>query len=484
MTLALCLVMVGNGIRPQVASAQTKQSRQIWLTSLNEDPSESVPSADGRYIGFTDWNTGELGIRDLTTGQTRLLTNTAGWVTSRDYAESSAISPDGRQIAYAWFTTKELTYELRVIPINGGSPRTVYRPEGKKEYPKVMGWTPDGKQVLVVRTLADGTSQLAFISVQDGSSRVLKSFSWRKLNARLSPDGRFIAYDSPPNDKIEAKDIFVIATDGSSETPVVQHPASDIMPQWSPDGSRILFVSDRTGNHSLWSVEIDNGRSRGAPVLIKAEIGGIQPLGITRPGTLLYISPGSSTFNIYTAELDADLKEVKSSGLAVERFLNSNSGPRVSPDGEQLAYLSSPTAGAVIVIRNQKTGKERDIKVPFPLWKRYGYGPMWFPDGRSVLVSSLEPQRPGISFYQVDVSTGASALVHRVPWAQGYQLSPDGRAIFFTRAETDDLSARLVRFDLDTKRETELKKGERFIAVAVSPESTYVFVASAARDCA
>src|SRR5690242_16944808 len=86
LTMALCLVMVGNGIRPQVASAQTKQSRQIWLTSLNEDPSESVPSADGRYIGFTDWNTGELGIRDLTTGKTRRLTNTAGWVTSRDYA--------------------------------------------------------------------------------------------------------------------------------------------------------------------------------------------------------------------------------------------------------------------------------------------------------------------------------------------------------------------------------------------------------------
>lgn len=473
-TTLLCLVMVGNGIRPTIASAETKQNRQIWVAGANQDPSESVPSADGRFIGFTDWNTGELGIRDLTTGQSRILTNGAGWATSRDYAESSAISPDGRQIAYSWFVTSKLTYELRLMPLNGGPSRTLYRGEGKREYPKVSGWTPDGKEVLVVRALTDRTSQLALISTQDGSVRVLKSFTWRNLNARLSPDGRFVAYDSPTDDKTAARDIFVIAADGSRETPVVQHPAMDMLPQWTPDGSRILFLSDRTGTYSLWSVEMDNGRTKGPATLVKAEVGGIQPLGITRTGALQYIAPGSKFSNIYSAEFGSDLKAVKAPALATERFLNSNVGSQVSADGGQLAYISSRSSGAVIVIRELKTGQERDIKVPFPLWTRYGVGPMWFPDKRSVLVSSRN-QQGGIGFYRVDVRTGATELLHRVFWTRGYQLSPDGKSIFYSEQPADAHPAsRLVRFDLDSRQETELKTGEGFIAVAISPDGKHI----------
>jgi Tol biopolymer transport system component len=473
LTVTLCLITVGAGVRPQVASAQSKQERQIWLAGVQQDPSESVPSADGRFIGFTDWKTGELGVRDLTTGQSRVLTNGAGWVTSNDYAESSAISRDGRQIAYAWFSTKETTYELRVMPLDGGTPHTVYRPEEKREYPKIVGWTPDDKQILVVRERSDGTSQLVFISAQDGSLHVLKSLSRRKPNARLSRDGRFIAYDAPQSDAAQARDIFVIATDGSRETRAVQDPANDTFPLWSPDGSRIIFMSDRTGTPSLWSVAMDNGRPTRPAVLIKSEAGTIEPLGITGAGTLLYIAAGSTRSNVYSAELGPDLKAVKPAALAVHRFLNSNVGPQISPDGERLAYIS-PRRGE-IVIRNLKTGEDQEIHPQFPLWKRYGFGPMWFPDGKSVLVSSLDQQRRGISFYRVDVSSGVAKLVQHVFWVVGYQLSPDGKSIYDTERPPELVSGtRLVRFDLDSRRETVLKTGENFIAVAISPDGKQV----------
>ena len=100
---------------------------------------------------------------------------------------------------------------------------------------------------------------------------------------------------------------------------------------------------------------------------------------------------------------------------------------------------------------------------------------MWFPDGGSVLVYSQNLQKPGFfGLYRVDLASAKTELLHESrDGLQGLALSPDGKAVFYTARspEDDSLLNRLVRFDLDTRRETELKKGEWFISVAVSPDS-------------
>src|SRR5205823_6457997 len=195
-------------------------ARQIWI-SATEDAGGNVPSQDGRYIGYTDWETGDLGVRDLVANTSRRLTNTGGWEVSGDYAEGAVVSPDGRQIAYTWEMEKELRSELRILPVNGTErtpPRTVHRSESFNDYMAPRGWTPDGKQLLVVHTLLDRTSQIAMVSVADGSIRVIKSVAWQNPGASLSPDGRYIAYDLPADDKTGARDIFVLAVDGSQES--------------------------------------------------------------------------------------------------------------------------------------------------------------------------------------------------------------------------------------------------------------------------
>lgn len=453
LTTLLCLMMVGNSTRPVAAqqAAAAKAARQIWTGRP-----DSV-SRDGRYFIFTDWP--DLAIHDLATGLNRRLTNNG----AAGYNESSVFSPDGRQIAYSWSSnSSNYTNEMRVVPVSGGDSRLLRRGEGT-EYMLPQDWSPDGKQLLVSRFLPDGASQVALISLHDGSIRSLKSLGWQHFNASFSPDGHWIAYDSPPDPKTQARDIFVLAADGSRETIAVRNPADDFAPVWSPDGSRILFLSDRTGRQGLWSVSWVNGKP-GQEELVKPDVSGKRIL-ISRTGTLYYSVPGTGGPNIYSADIGSDRKVSGTPALAVGTFVNSNTGLALSPDGSQFAYLSR-RQGSVpsLVIRSLKSGEERLVSAQVPLTTK---APKWFRDGRSVLAISDVPQGAGESFYQVDLASGKSTPVLRSQTGiRGFALSPDGKSIYYSELE------RLVRFDLETRQETELQTGKSIYDVAVSPDGT------------
>jgi Tol biopolymer transport system component len=476
-TMLLCLVMAGNGIRPETASAQQstgKAVRQVWVTRPSEEPGYQTPfSADGRYAAYTDWETGDLGVRDLLNGTNRLLTqaNRGG-----DYAESPIFSSDSSRIAYTWFDSKEHRNELRVIPREGGNPRALFSSTASTdEYVQPRAWTPDGKRLLVVHTLADRTSRLAMLSIEDGSINPIKSIGWLRPQATLSPDGRYIAYDLPAGGDNQARDIFVLATDGSQEAKIVENPGNDELPLWSPDGSQIVFFTDRTGSYSLWTVPVKDGKPAGPAEMVKPEIGQFSTAGMTRGGVLYYVRSGLANPNIYSAGLGPDMRIAKAPELAVDTFVDANNGPAISPDGAHLAYISfrpGPQEPALIV-RTLATGEEHTVPAKTPHRMIFGYGPMWFPDGRSVLVLSRDGQRPAVSFHRVEVDSGDSRLLHRTAERiQGYKLSPGGKTLFFTEVTGQSKpTTRLVRFDLDSGREQELRSAAWHIAVAVSPDS-------------
>ena len=475
-TLLLCLIMVGNGVRPVAAQqAGGTTARQIWVSRPGEDPSYASVSADGRYITFTDWETGDLCVRDLKAGTNQRLTHNDPREVSGNYAQNSIFSPDGRQIAYNWFIQKDARNEVRVILASGGSPKTLWRSEGFNDYVLPKDWGRDGRLV-VAHILPDRTSQVAMLTVQDKTIRALKSLSWQNPNASLSPDGRWIAYDSPASEKTQARDIYVIATDGSREIPVVQNPATDAVPLWSPDSSQILFLSDRTGQFSLWSVPFAEGRL-GEAKLLRGDLGRVDNIWMTHGGTLYYHIPGTAGPNVYSAEMGADMKISKPPVVAVESFVNSNNGPALSPDGQFLAYESfrPGSYSPALVIQTIRTREERIVPAKLSIGMMRGIAPMWFPDGRSLLMFSRVPQGPGPNFYRVDATTGNAELLHRTGHTlDGYSLSPEGRTLFYTEQIADSNNTRLMSFDVETRRETELKSGEHFMAVAVSPDGKQV----------
>ncbi len=440
-------------------------------------------SPDGRHLTFVDPNTFDLAVRELATGGKRRVTTDAS-PPSRS-ALYSIISPDSRQAAYTW--TVGTTKELRLTPIDGGPPRILYR------HPDLSGiaphsWSADGKQILA--TLArrpDDSRQLVLVTVADGSIRVLKSPLARALKASLSPDGRHVAYDAPAGPDSRQRDIWLLATDGTSDAPLVKHPGFDASPMWAPDGRRVVFVSNRAGSNGLWAVEVSDGQPRGAPRLLKANFGAGHLLGFSQQGSLYYEERGGGA-DIYVAQLDpATGGAVGSAKQLIDTFEGRNSKPAWSPDGKSLAYVSnrepeSQYAGSSLAIRSVETGDERVL----PLAPQYRSGRqessfVWSPDGRYLAYAGFDGQgRWGI--FRIDARTGETApivqdqanLIYAPAW------SSDSRAIYYVRQKRQEQEFSVVRHQIETGQETEVAKvGSEIRSLALSPDGRQLAFAGA-----
>jgi Tol biopolymer transport system component len=450
--------------------------QQLW--SGDDVDSMGSPSPDGRHLTFVDWSTGDLAVRDLTTGKNRRITNKGTWTDSNEYAEFSRVSPNGRQIAYAWFNEK--FYELRMIAPDGANPRILYsNPELR--YIQPSAWFPDGKHLLAVIARKDLTNQIVIVSTADGSVRALKSTDWRypqRLN--LSPDGRWIAYDFSPAEASSKNDIYLLAADGSREIRLVEHPSHDYVLGWSPDGERMIFASDRTGTVSVWSLRVSGGKPSGAPELIRQETGQIYPLGMNGDGSLYYAAGGAK--DVYVGEFDAARGRILMPKNAAHRYLGANYMSDWSPDGERLAYLSRRTlsqtgiGSRTIVIQSVKSGEERELVPKLALPTNHRGGPAWSPDGRFLAVVGRD-DKGRLGIYRVDAETGeVKPLVQSLPGLQSPEWTADGKGIIYRRIDDSGprLMNKIVVRDLETSEDRVLHASPHIHFWAVSNDGRQV----------
>jgi beta-lactamase regulating signal transducer with metallopeptidase domain/Tol biopolymer transport system component len=448
-------------------------ARRVWTgPDVN---AEGAPSPDGRYLSYIDWDTGDLALRDLTTGKNRRLTNKGSWTASSGFVANSTFSPDGKQIAYGWWHSRKKAVantsveycDLRLIGRDGSRPRVLYANENI-DWMELAGWSPDGKQILARFTeFTDETRpQIALISVADGSARVVKTFP-RGVPGEmsLSPDGRAIAYDYRQQADAPEKDIFLLATDGSGEIPLVQHPAHDFVLGWAPDGKSLLFGSDRTGARGAWLLRVADGKPEGAPELVKPELGSLSPLGLDRNGSLYYgVQAGIS--DVYTAPLDPLTGQVLASPQPVDRrLLGSHSLPAWSPDGRYLAYSSTErnprqVGTRLVTIRSLDSGETRELSLRLSSINQMD----WSSDGRSLLALGEDSERrPGT--FRIDAQTGAITPI-AVPhigdpssWRRWVAWGHDGNSMSYPGRDPVTRRRSLMVRDLDTGRENVLHRG-------------------------
>jgi len=450
--------------------------RQVW-TGAGVD-NMGGPSPDGRYLSFVNWMTGNLAIRELATGKIRNITKEAKYKVPQEFAMNSRISPDGKQIAYSWIHSG--TIELRLIGIDGSNRRILYRDQNYEIYPH--DWSSDGKYILAVFWREDAANKIVWVSVEDGSVRVLKEIEKMGYTTidRLchSPDNRYIAYSRLVNKDSENYDVFLLATDGSGEIPLVEQPANDKLLGWVPGRKEILFLSDLEGSWDVWMIQVADGKPQGFPKPVRRNIGQISPMGFIQDGSF-YFSFHRRWATIYTAPFDLETGKVQEN--LRKSILGSNDSPEWSPNGDYLAYISEqkkPSGGyhRPLHIRHVKTGKERelaghlDVRIP-----------RWSPDGRSILVTGYDTNRQNEKeynggLYQIDVQDSHVTELLQFPPVQNWmqdvwwnmslaEWSRDGKAVFYING------GKLVMLELESGREKQLYQDPNLAKILdVSPD--------------
>ncbi|MBI3696855.1 MAG: PD40 domain-containing protein [Acidobacteria bacterium] len=425
------------------------------------------PSRDGRYLSYVDPTTRNLAIREIASGRSRVLTaKPAG---SGEFAYFSAISPDSRRVAYAWFN-EEGFYDLRVVDLNGSNQRILYRNE-EAGFVQPCAWSPDSKFILTLLFRTDNISQITLVPTEGGPPKVLRSLNWvypKRMD--ISPDGRFIVYDSFAGESSADRTLFLLSVDGARERKLVNFPGNHLFPLWMPDGKRIVYASDRSGTMDAWELGVENGEPRGEQRLLRRDLGRFLPMGITAGGDL-YFGLRSGGTDVFIAKLGEPARTARRATL---RFPGRNSAPAWSPDGAAIAYLSrrgSENFGQesrAIAIRSLDSDDERELLPKLAHLERV----RWSPDGNSLLVSGSDNKgRAGLYIVDPKTATVQPLVSESGASFRGFDgvWSRDGRSVFYIHGDRE-VRSRAV----GAGRESTIYRGARLRHLAASPDGKWL----------
>ncbi|OVE79520.1 hypothetical protein BVY01_02330 [bacterium I07] len=466
-------------------SEESPEKKELKLRQVWEDCTgwSLALSPDNQSFVYTSNQRGNTALYDMNTGRIRWLTQDASYF--REYGESNVWSPDGCQIACCWYT--DSTASLRIFNADGSGFRTVHTALVSDSYLYPFAWSPDGKNIMTFYNIQmpgekpNHIDRVAWIDLEKGSIEIIKSFGDHHINTYdLSPDGHYLAHDLRQLSVNKNRDIFLLSRDGDEQSMIAGNPADDWAPIWTPDGTQILFLSDRSGTIDLWSVDIHDGKRASTPEIIQKNVGEIIPIGISSEFTYYYIQ-SSAYMDIYTEEIDFSTGKSLSKPIKLtSEFKGTYSKPAWSPDGNQIAYLSygkknSPSYLSLI-IKDMKNAKENLIAhglLPTKLSPN-AFRPRWSPDGNSILLrASVSDTVYG--FYTVDVQSGrVKALIEKSvkELDLGFEpaYSPDGSKIFNIGSDLKTIQV----LDLCSSEEKILVSGNAIQDFALSEDGNHL----------
>lgn len=441
-------------------------------------------SPDGRFLSFVEWNSANVGILNLETGEQTLVNSDGYWSdNSSAFGDVSIWSPDGKELMYLWLSDEGS--EIRIYNTETGGTRILI-PPGSKEVPFPIKWTHDGNHLLAINE-RDGhiTDAITLVDTKSASTRVVTTLSenWHTFGMDMSPDEKHIVYESfmsgARQDGNAPVALNILSVDGSSQVTLVDNGLRNYSPAWDKEGKHVLYMSLRDGDTELWALGVENGQATGRPRLVYSGFEGTAwPAGIADDGRYFYSQATRENY-VYEQGVDFSTGEMLQNLRVISSVrLGSQRSGAVSPSGEYLAFVSEKPGEALLVITHQVSG---DTRVhDFTEFGRIQLPPSqalrWSSDNSSVLVEAVDqnvqPVRP--VFLSVDAKDGSFVKLSGFedfgvgsPGAlKGKGYSADGKKVVFAATR------HLVEMDIGNKSQRVIHEyaDREIVAMSVSPD--------------
>lgn len=334
---------------------------------------------------------------------------------------TTAWTPDGQQILYSvpWFTL----WRLR-MPRRGAQP-------GNPEQLTSLGFeavlpvvSTDGRKLAYTRRWRD--LDIWRVDLLDGPpSRFISSTRSEEM-PRFSPDGRRIAFRS---DRSGQDEIWVCDSDGSNVMQLTALAFDDPSPlgfNWSPDGQKIAFRLAAEGNGDIYIINAAGG----TPQRNTSDASDESMPAWSRNGRWIYFASNrSGTQQIW--------KMPANGGPAIQVTKQGGIYSQESPDGKFLYYAKGLPQLADVWRMPVSGGEETRVLEGIT-------SPVNFDVGNEGVYFSRYGQTSLVEFLRL--STRKTEPVARAgkPPASGLTLSPDNRTLLFAVREQDGSDVMLV----------------------------------------
>ncbi len=439
------------------------------------------PATNSREVAFS--YAGDLWTVPIQGGEARKLTSHIG------YEMFARFSPDGTKIAFTG--EYDGNREVYLIPSKGGEPvRLTYtstngRDElGDRMGPNniVMGWTPDGKQVVYRNRIGDGfPGKLWTVSPSGGMPEQIPLpeggfCCW-------SPDGKKLAYNRVMREFRTwkyyrggmADDIWIYDPKAKKVENITSNDAQDIFPMWV--GDEIFFASDRdmfmnifvyntktrttekvtdfkeydvkfpsTDGKTIvfenggWLYKLDPKTRKCEKITVTiasdAVYGRTENRNVADRRTGVSLSPDGNRAVVTARGEVFDVPVGKGVTRNLSRTPGANDrGADWSPDGKSIAWIGDGTGETEIYLYDVATGGEpKQITTGTDTYIRWI---QWSPDSRHILYGDRKNR-----LVEVDPAAKTSRVVMQNPEAEFYRVSysPDGKWLTYTKPAPNEMS--------------------------------------------
>ena len=333
-------------------------------------------SPDGRSLAVVDKSSERapfgISLVSTETGEKQGLTS----VPAQYHGDSHpAFSPDGKTLVFIRAIRPGLRY-IYLVPVAGGDPK---RLTFDNRWIKGLAWASDGREIIFSSNRGGG-QRLWKLSVSGNAPEVLPASGEGAILPTISRQGQHLAYVEKETDlniwRIRGPNS---SGEGDPPTKLISSTRGDSQPQYSPNGRKIVFASERTGSGEIWVCDSE----------------GENPVQLTFFGSSALGTAGT---------------------------------PRWSPDGSHIAF-ASPAAGhpGTLYVISAEGGKLHLLTTGAPNAARHS----WSRDGRWIYFGS---NRGGDwQVWKVPSAGGQAVQVTKQGGREAFE-SPDGKFVYYAKS--------------------------------------------------